>query len=65
MNYYPIQDDLSKPLRQKWNEFVVAFEDASVRLKSKHLSFAFVEGELVTAVREGKFEFFASKNKFV
>ena len=53
MNYYPLQDDLSKPLRQKWNEFVVAFEDASVRLKSKHLSFAFVEGELVTAVREG------------
>ena len=40
---------------------MVAFEDASVRLKSKHLSFAFVEGELVTAVREGKFEFILHK----
>jgi len=47
------KSDISDDLIGRWKELIISIEDATVSLKRKHLSFAFVEGELVTAVREG------------
>jgi midasin (ATPase involved in ribosome maturation) len=57
-----LDGDISPSFKKSWNRFGVMLQDADIRIRNKQISFAFVEGELVQAVRNGDWLLFDEIN---